>query len=125
MTPDSQKPVIPICDRTFSFATRAVALCRTLFRDPANRVISTQLLKAATSIGANMEEAQAAQSKPDFVSKTAIALKESREAHYWLRLLAATDANLTTRLAPLVQESREIRDILGAINSKARKSLKG
>ena len=121
MTPSSAKSVIPITDRTFDFSVRVIALCRELARNPVNRILGTQLLKAGTSIGANVEEAQAAQSKADFVSKTAIALKESRETHYWLRLLAATDPIFGQRLPGLIQEAREIRDILGAINSKARK----
>ncbi|MSR55420.1 MAG: four helix bundle protein [Gemmataceae bacterium] len=113
--------VVDITDRTFEFSGRIVKLCRAVGRDPVNRVLGTQLLGSSTSVRANIEEAQAAQSKADFVSKTAIALKEARESHYWLRLLAATDAKLTNRLAPLVQESKEIRDILGASNSKARR----
>ena len=121
MTPQSTKSVVPITDRTFDFSVRVVTLCRELSRNPVNRILGTQLLKAGTSIGANVEEAQAAQSKPDFVSKTAIALKEARETHYWLRLLAASDPKFGRRLPGLIQESREIRDILGAINSKARK----
>ena len=116
---ENEKAVVPITDRTFEFSLRIVKLCREIGREPVNRVLGTQLLRSSTSVGANMEEAQAAQSKPDFVSKTSIALKEARESHYWLRLLAATDAKLTNRLAPLVQESREIRDILGAICIKA------
>jgi four helix bundle protein len=121
MTPQTAKSIVPITDRTFDFAVRVVSLCRELARNPVNRIVGTQLLKAGTSIGANVEEAQAAQSKPDFVSKTAIALKEARETHYWLRLIAASDPRLGRRLPGLIQESREIRDILGAINTKARK----
>jgi four helix bundle protein len=121
MTPQSTRSVVPITDRTFDFSVRVVSLCRELSRNAVNRILGTQLLKAGTSIGANVEEAQAAQSKPDFVSKTAIALKEARETHYWLRLLAASDPKFGRRLPELIQESREIRDILGAINSKGRK----
>lgn len=118
---DVPKRPIDIMDRTFDFSVRIVKLCREMPRNSVNRVLGSQLLRASTSVGANVEEAQAAQSKADFVHKTAIALKESREAHYWLRLLAATDTNLSNRLAELVQEAREIRNILGAINSNARK----
>jgi four helix bundle protein len=121
MPPVNAKPVVPITDRTFDFSVRVIALCRELGRNPVNRILGPQLFKASTSVGANVEEAQAAQSKADFVSKTAIALKEAREAHYWFRLLAASDSKLGARLPGLVQESQEIRDILGAINSKARK----
>ena len=54
------------------------------------RTLSGQLLRAGTSVGANLEEAQAGQSRADFISKNAIALKEARETHYWLRLLVAS-----------------------------------
>ena len=121
MTPTSDPPLIPITDRTFAFAARVVQLCRELAKSPVDRVLATQLLKAGTSIGANMEEAQAAYSRAEFACKSAIALKEARECNYWLRLLAVTDEKIGSRLGALVQESREIRDILGAITSKARK----
>lgn len=71
MKPTSDKPLIPITDRTFAFAVRIVQLCRELTENPVDRVLGTQLLKAGTSIGANVEEAQAAYSKPEFACKTA------------------------------------------------------
>ena len=81
-----------ICDRTFKFATRIVRFCKSLVKEGANyRVLSNQLLRSATSIGANMEEAVAGQSKADFVSKCSIVLKEARETKYWLRLLIETN----------------------------------
>jgi len=119
---DPKKPLVPITDRTFAFAVRIVKLCRELSRNPVNRVLGGQLLKAGTSVGANVEESQAAQSKADFVSKSTIALKEARETNYWLRLIAATDEKIGPRIGDLVQESREIRDILGAIASRARRN---
>ena len=86
-----------IQDRTFAFAVEIVRLCQRLDEKPgAGRTLSKQLLRSATSIGANMEEAQAGQSKADFISKTSIALKEARETLYWLRLLAAAQVSLDT-----------------------------
>src|SRR5258708_2512490 len=108
------KPPFPITDRTLAFAIRIVELCHELGRNPVNRVLGGQLLKAGTSVGANVEEFQAAQSKADFISKCTIAVKEAREAHYWLRLIAVTDHQVGPRIGGLVQEAREIRDILGA-----------
>jgi four helix bundle protein len=84
MSQQKEKPIVPITDRTFEFSIRIAKLYREIGRDSVNRVLGTQLLRSRTSVGANMEEAQAAQSKPDFVSKTSIALKEARESHYWL-----------------------------------------
>src|SRR2546421_5171708 len=72
-----------IRERTFEFAVRIVRSCHGLDKKPGvGRNVSRQLLKSGTSVGANTEEAQAAQSKPDFISKNSIALKEARETHY-------------------------------------------
>ena len=79
------------------------------------RTIGRQLLRAGTSVGANVEEAQAGQSKADFISKIAIALKEARETLYWLRLLAASDVLPAKRLSILQTEIIELRRVLGAI----------
>ncbi|HVF87307.1 MAG TPA: four helix bundle protein [Pyrinomonadaceae bacterium] len=79
-----------IRERTFDFAVRIVKLCQHSDEKPGvRRMLGKQLLRSGASIGANIEEAQAGQSKPDFISKNAIALKEERETLYWLRLLAA------------------------------------
>jgi four helix bundle protein len=71
---------------TFDFSLKIIELYKVLLKNN-EYVISKQLLKSATSIGANVEEALAAQSKKDFLSKMAIASKEARESRYWLRLL--------------------------------------
>jgi four helix bundle protein len=113
-----------IKQRTFEFAVRIVKLCRVLSKDQVNRILATQVLKSGTSVGANIEEAQAAQSRADFVNKSAIALKEARETQYWLRLIAATDEKMAPRMSEIIEESREVRDILGAITSKARRNNK-
>ena len=75
-----------VAEMTFEFALKIVDLYRYL-KKQGESVMSKQLLRSATSIGANVEEAQAAQSKRDFVAKMAIASKEARETRYWLRLL--------------------------------------
>jgi four helix bundle protein len=72
-----------IQERTFAFAVRIVKLCRHLDEQPGvSRTLGRQLLRAGTSVCANMEEAQAGESKADFIHKCAIALKEARETHY-------------------------------------------
>ncbi|HEY0141913.1 MAG TPA: four helix bundle protein [Thermoanaerobaculia bacterium] len=77
--------------RAFSFACEIVELHDALAtRGASARVMSGQLLRSGTSVGANLEEADAAQSRADFLSKCGIALKEARESHYWLRLMRAT-----------------------------------
>lgn len=80
-----------IRERTFDFSLRIIRLCQQLEEQPGvARTLSRQLLRSGTSIGANVEEAQAGQSKLDFISKNAIALKEARETIHWLRLLTAS-----------------------------------
>ena len=72
-----------IRERTFEFAVRIIRLCHELDKKPGvSRNVSRQLLNAGTSVGANAEEAQAAQSKPDFISKNSIALKEGRGRYH-------------------------------------------
>jgi four helix bundle protein len=69
--------------------------------------LADQLLAAATSVGANIEEGQAASSRRDMAAKYGIALREARETRYWLRLLAASDAAREIELLPLIQETEE------------------
>jgi len=115
-----------IPDRTFQFAIRIVKLCQHLEETGSvARTISRQLLRSGTSIGANVQEGQAGQSKADFISKNYIALKEARETLYWLKLLAATNILPESRLTPIAQEAKEITRILGATIVKAKgKSVK-
>jgi four helix bundle protein len=112
-----------IQERSFAFACRIVRLSETIHRRSfAARVIARQLLNAGTSVGANLEEASAAQSKPDFISKCAIAAKEARESRYWLRLLVACKLVDAKRLSPLVLEAGEIVAILTTIVKNASQS---
>jgi four helix bundle protein len=109
-------------DRTFQFAIQIIRLCRNLeTRNGVSRVLSRQLLRAGTSIGANVEEARAAQSRPDFISKNAIALKEARVTHYWLRLLAASGELPENAVSGLRTEADELARIQGALVVTARR----
>lgn len=78
-------------------------------------MLSRQLLKSGTSIGANVEEALAGQSRADFVAKMSIASKEAREANYWLRLLKDSEMSCQDQLTVLLAESAELINILTAI----------
>ena len=105
-----------IKERTFNFAVAIVRLCAELSeRAGVSRNLSYQLLSSGTSIGANVEEAQAGQSRADFVSKYAIALKEARETIYWLRLLEASGQLSGEKVQTLRREAEEISRIIGAI----------
>lgn len=119
MTEDAQQR--DICERTFQFGGREVKLCQALDERPGvPRTLASQLLRSGTSVGANVEEAQAGQSKPDFASKLSIACKEARETHYWLRLLTATDIVPAERLQALQDEANQIIAILTTIVKKSR-----
>ena len=109
--------------RTFDFALRIIKLCQFLNKNYVmeNNILAKQLLRAGTSIGANVEEAQAGQSRPDFVHKMAIALKEARETNYWLRLLEASEILPKEKLAELLKESDEIKKVVGAIIVSSKK----
>lgn len=111
-----------IRERAFEFAERIVKVCQFLDEKPGvDRTLSKQLIRSGTSIGANLEEAQAGQSKADFISKNAIALKEARETHYWLKLLSATDILPENRITTLPSEAEEIMKIIGAIITSSQK----
>ena len=119
MNPAPQK----IQDRSFEFALRIVQLHDELSSNRgAARVIVRQLLKSGTSIGANLEEATAAQSKPDFISKCSIASKEARETRYWLRLLTACKSVSAETLSPLITEAGEIVAVITTIVKNAQSS---
>ncbi len=114
-----------LSDRTFEFARQIVRLCRQLDKTAgAPRTLANQLLRAGTSIGANVEEGQASQSEADFVSKYGIACKEARETHYWLRLIAASDLLDAGWLKPQIDECNELIAILVSIiiKMKAKKA---
>ena len=110
-----------LCDRTFQFALEIVALCRILSKTSGvARTMSKQLLRSGTSIGANVEEGQAAQSRADFASKYSIACKEARETHYWLRLLAKSQIVPENQVSGLLAECNELIAILTTIVKKVK-----
>jgi four helix bundle protein len=107
---------LKITDRSFDFAVRVVKLCRFLeSQDRVSKTLANQLLRSGTSIGANVEEAQAGQSKADFIAKMSITRKEARETHYWLRLLKESEIVSNTQLSEIIKEADEIIRILTAI----------
>ena len=110
-----------IRSRTFEFSVQIIELYKFLQNEKKEYVLGKQLLRSGTSIGANVEEATAAQSKKDFIAKMSIALKEARETNYWLRLLKRTGF---IKKDNLINESSELMNILGAIIRTARKNLK-
>jgi four helix bundle protein len=100
--------------KSYEFALQIIKLCAKL-RDDRNYEISSQLLRSGTSIGANVEEALAGQSRKDFFAKMSIASKEARETNYWLRLIKDAELFDRQQLQKLIPESEELVKILTSI----------
>ena len=108
----------PIQDKSFKFAVRIVKLNRYLTDNKKEYTLSKQLLRSETSIGANIAEAQQAQSRADFIAKLSISLKEATETKYWLRLLNATDYLSDQESESVINECVELEKMLVAIIKK-------
>ena len=122
-TPNQSGPRRDIVDRTFRFGVEVIRFSELLGRKAgARRMVANQLLRAGTSVGANVEEAQGGQGRKDFVAKMSIALKEAREARYWLRTILAADLHTSSPLPELIQEATEPCNILAAIIVSARRN---
>ena len=106
-----------VLDKSFEFAIRVVNLYKHLCHSKKEYTLSKQLLRSGTSIGANINEAQAAQSKKDFIAKMAIASKEARECKYWIDLLIKTDYlnSNDNHTKSLLNEIEEIIKLLTSI----------
>lgn len=105
-------------ERTSKFAENIIEFVKKLPRDPRFLPIIVQLVKAATSVGANYCEADDAQSKKDFVHKIAICKKESREAKYWLRVIAKTFPEYSEEAKIYWKEAQELNLIFASIIRK-------
>ena len=101
-----------LVDKSFSFAVRIVNLYKYLCSDKKEFVLSKQLLKSGTYIGANISESQDAQSTNDFISKLSIALKEARESKYWIELLKETEYLTKKESDSLVNDLIELITLL-------------
>ena len=112
------RPAIP--ERSFAFAVRVLKLVRALPRDVGGHVVARQLARSGTSVGANIEEAQAAQSKADFARRMNIARAEAKESLYWLRLLAESGMLPKPRLEDVIREADELVRILTSIVKTSR-----
>ena len=102
-------------DKSFDFAVRIVNLHKYLIQEHKEYIMSKQLLRCGTSIGANISEAQRGQSKADFAAKMNIALKEANETEYWLRLLYRTDYLSKAQYESMYSDIQELLGILIAI----------
>ena len=107
--------------KSFRFAIRIVNLYKYLRKEKKEFVLSKQMLRSGTSIGANVAESQQAQSRADFLAKLNIALKEAAETDYWLRLLHATDYMSDAEFHSVHDDCTELEKMLTAIIKSTKK----
>jgi four helix bundle protein len=112
-----------IVDKTYAFASRIVKLYKYLSKERQEYILSKQVLRSGTSIGANVEEAVAASSRADFINKLTLAAKEARETAYWLRLLHDNEYLPSAHFNSIHQDVDEIKRLIGSIVISTKKSL--
>jgi four helix bundle protein len=108
--------------KSYAFAVRIVKVFNYLSEQRKEYVLSKQLLRCGTSIGANIEEAIGGQSEKDFFAKLTISYKEARETHYWIRLLEDTDYLSVEEADNLLKDVDELLRIIGSIQKTLRNS---
>jgi len=104
-----------IAEKSYAYALRIVKLYLYLKNEKQEYVLSKQVLRSGTSIGANVEEAIGGQSEKDFISKMSIAYKEARETHYWIRLLRDSDLLENEFSQSILNDTDELLKIIGSI----------
>ncbi|MFH1387594.1 MAG: four helix bundle protein [bacterium] len=108
-----------IYERLLKFGIRIVRICRILAKNYDNRVIADQLIRSGTSVGANMQEADSASSRRDFINKVTIAKKEVQETNYWLKIIKGSEMVNNEvnchEIESLIIESAELTKIIGSI----------
>lgn len=106
--------------KSYAFAVRIIKVYQFLSNEKKEFVLSKQLLRSGTSIGANIEEAIGGQSGKDFFAKLTIAYKEARETHYWIRLLKDTNYLTKEQSESLLEDITELLKIIGSIQKTIR-----
>ena len=113
-----------LIEKSLDFAARIIHFQRYLVKDKKETIISKQIVRSGTSIGANINEANYGQSKADFISKLHISLKETAETEYWLRLLIKSELLTTEDSEALLKDCLEIKRLLISSINTAKKSVK-
>ena len=113
-----------LIDKTVAFAARIIKLHQYLIKTKKETIISKQIVRSGTSIGANINEANYGQSKADFVSKMHIALKETAETEYWLKLLTMSEYITEDMGQSLLKDCLEIKRMLIASINTAKEGAK-
>ena len=109
--------------KSFQFAVRIINMYKYLNETKKEYTLSKQLLRSGTSIGANIEEGIGGQSEKDFISKFSIAYKETRETHYWIRLLIETDYIEPDQAKSILVDTDELLKLIGAILNTMKKKI--
>lgn len=110
-------------DKSYAFAIRIVKLYKYLCEEKKEFVLSKQLLRSGMAIGANIEVAIGGQNEKDFFAKLTIAYKETREAHYWIRLLNDTDYITKEQSVSILTDIEELLRIIGSIQKTIKSKL--
>jgi len=113
-----------VLEKSYAFAISVVKIYQFLSEDKREFVLSKQLLRSGTSIGANIEETVGAQSDKEFFSKLTISYKECRETRYWIRLLTDTSYLTSDHSKPLLMDVEELMRIIGAIQKTMKLKMK-
>lgn len=107
-------------DKSYAFAVKIVKTCTSIMKEHNEYILSKQLIRSGTSVGANIEEAIGGQSRKDFFAKLTISYKETRESHYWIRLLKDTGYLTQDKATELLIDCDELLRIIGAIQKSIR-----
>jgi len=116
--PSAQARPNDLLERTALFGEAVIAFCKTVPTGPVTMPLISQLVRAATSVGANYCEADNAESRKDFRHKIGICRKEARETQHWVRMIVAADGDLGPQGRRLWQEAKELNLIMSAIHRK-------
>jgi four helix bundle protein len=104
----------PLAEKSYALSVAIVLWCKALQETKREYILTKQLIRSTTSVGANIEEASQAQSRADFIAKLSISLKEAHETRYWLRLLRDTHYCSPQAVNPHIQSIHEIIKLLVA-----------
>ena len=121
--PNEKSTKYDLEERTKNFSKSTIIFLKVIPVDHITKPIISQLIRCATSVGANYGEADDAESRKDFQHKLGICKKESREAKYWLEMLETARPELKPKLSILIQEAKELNLIFNAIINKTKENL--
>lgn len=110
-------------EKSYNFAKQIVFTCKEIIKDHKDYILTRQLMRSGTAIGALIREAEFAQSKPDFINKFSIALKEANESYYWISLMKDTDFLKHDRAEKLMEENNQLISMLVSSINTARNNL--